>query len=106
MRNFKSGSTRDDDTNKFDYDGFLSPQVIERYAEYMHKHRKQADGKMRASDNWQAGIPKEAYMKSVWRHFMSWWKEHRGIKSDEGLEEALCAVIFNAMGYLHETLKK
>jgi hypothetical protein len=105
MRNFKTGATRDTDKDKYDYEGFLSPLVIERFGEYMHKHRLQADGKLRDSDNWQKGIPKEAYMKSGWRHFMDWWKEHRGIPSREGLEDALCAILFNVSGYLHEHLK-
>ena len=105
MRNFDSGATRDDDEEKFDYEGFLDPIVVERFGQYMQKHQKQADGKLRASDNWQKGIPKDAYMKSMFRHFMDVWKEHRGHPSKEGLEEALCALMFNAMGYLHETLK-
>jgi hypothetical protein len=77
MREFKSGATRDDDADKYDYEGFLSPLVLERYAEYMHKHRKQADGKMRDSDNWQKGIPVVQYMKSKLRHIMVTWKLHR-----------------------------
>lgn len=106
MRNFKSGATRDDCDNKSDYEGFYSPLVIEAFGEYMNKHRKQADGKLRDSDNWQKGIPKEAYIKSAFRHFVDWWKEHRGIKSKDGLEEAICALIFNAQGYLFEYLKQ
>lgn len=106
MREFDTGATRDSDENKFDYEGFLSPAVLERYAEYMHKHRKQADGKLRDADNWQKGIPKTAYMKSAWRHFFDIWKEHRGVATKEGLEDALCALLFNIMGYLHETLKE
>lgn len=105
MREFKTGATRNDDTNKIDYEGFLSPLVLERFGEYMNKHRIQADGELRASDNWQKGIPMDAYMKSGFRHFFDWWKEHRGLQSTEGLEEAICALIFNAQGYLHETLK-
>ena len=105
IREFHTGATRNTDESKFDYEGFISPLVIERFGEYMHKHRLQADGNLRDSDNWQKGIPKEAYMKSGWRHFMDWWKEHRNIKTKEGIEEALCALIFNTMGYLHEELK-
>jgi len=60
----------------------------------------------RTSDNWQNGIPKEVYMKSGFRHFMDWWKEHRGYKSRDGVEEALCSLIFNASGYLFEILKE
>lgn len=105
VREFDTGANRDTDEGKLDYEGFLSPAVLKRYAEYMHKHRFQSDGQLRDSDNWQKGIPQDAYMKSAWRHFHDWWSEHRGIESKEGKEEAICALIFNAMGYLHEELK-
>jgi hypothetical protein len=105
IRQFETGATRDTAQDKFDFEGFLSPLVLERYAQYMHKHRKQSDGSLRDSDNWQKGIPKDVYMKSGYRHFFDWWKEHRGIASREGLEDALCAILFNVMGYLHEVLK-
>lgn len=105
MRHFETGATRNNDDDKYDYEAFLSPLVLERYAAYMHKHRKQDDGQLRDGDNWQKGIPQDAYMKSAWRHMIDWWREHRGLPSREGLEDALCAVIFNAMGYLHEHLK-
>jgi len=106
MREFETGATRDNDDTKNDYEGFLSPLVIEAYGNYMTKHRKQADGKLRDSDNWQKGMPKDCYMKSGWRHFMDWWKWHRGIPAGEALIDALCALMFNVMGYLHETLKE
>ena len=106
IRTFESGATRDTDEGKYDYEGFLSPLVLERYAQYMHKHRVQADGELRDSDNWQKGITKDAYMKSAFRHFMAWWKEHRNIKAKDGIEEALVAIIFNASGYLFEILKE
>jgi len=105
IRQFKTGATRDTEEGKYDFEGFLSPLVLERFGEYMHKHRKQADGKLRDSDNWQKGIPQDAYIKSGFRHFMDWWKEHRGYGSREGLEDALCALLFNVQGYLHEHLK-
>lgn len=107
IRTFSTGATRNLDMGKLDYEGFLSPLVIERFAEYMNKNRLQADGKVRESDNWQKGMPKDSYMKSGWRHFFDWWKEHRGfgVDTDESLEEAICALIFNAQGYLHEHLK-
>jgi len=105
IRKFDSGATRDNDQGKLDYEGFLSPIVIERYAEYMNKNRVQSDGNVRASDNWQKGIPIDAYMKSKYRHFHDTWKEHRGISTKDGLEESLCAELFNTMGYLFEILK-
>jgi len=105
VRTFDTGATRDTDENKPDYEGFLSPLVLVRYGEYMMKHQVQADGDLRSSDNWQQGIPKDAYLKSAFRHFLDWWLEHDGYESREGLEEALCALMFNVMGYLHEELK-
>jgi len=111
VRTFETGATRDQDTTKYDYEGFLSPLVLERYAAYMHKNRVQRDGTVRDSDNWQKGIPFDAYMKSGWRHFMEWWRLHRGPAPNHGdhysdlLEDALCAILFNVSGYLHEYLK-
>jgi len=106
MRKFESGATRDDDKSKLDFEGFFSPSVLNRYAEYMNKHRKQADGKLRDSDNWQKGIPLAVYMKSGYRHFFDWWANHRNVTSvvKDDVEESLCALLFNTMGYLHEYL--
>jgi hypothetical protein len=104
-RVFDTGATRDTDDNKLDYEGFLSPLVLERYAEYMHGKRFIKDLPRRDSDNWQKGMPLAVYMKSLWRHFVDVWKEHRGLATKEGIEDALCAVLFNTMGYLHEYLK-
>lgn len=111
MRTFETGATRDDDMTKPDYEGYLSPLVIRRYGEYMTKHRMQADGNLRDSDNWQKGIPFTAYMKSLWRHLVDLWTLHRNPPQEEILndfikQDALCAIIFNASGYLHELLKK
>ncbi len=108
MREFDTGATRDSEIGKLDFEGFLSPCAMERYAEYMNSHRVQADGKLRDSDNWQKGIPIKAYMKSLWRHFFDIWKIYRNWRvwdKKDGHEitheEALCGVIFNAFGYLH-----
>ena len=107
MREFESGATRDTVEGKFDFEGFLSPAVLNRYAEYMNKHRTQADGNVRDSDNWQKGIPLDVYMKSGFRHFFSWWANHRHVDDvvKEDIEESLCALLFNVMGYFHEHLK-
>ena len=105
IRKFNTGATRDIDKDKLDYEGFISPIVLKRYAEYMNKHRIQSNGKLRESDNWQKGIPKNAYMKSLLRHVMDLWLEHRGYKSRDGIEDALCGIIFNSMGYLFELIK-
>ncbi len=106
MRTFETGATRDTDKNKNDYEGFFSPLVIQCYGDYMNRNRIQADGNLRDSDNWQKGIPKTAYIKSAWRHFLDVWMLHRGYSRAVVIEEALCACLFNLMGYLHELLKE
>ena len=111
VQTFDTGATRSPEGDKLDYEGFLSPVVLERYAKYLHKHRLQTDGKLRASDNWQKGIPKFSYMKSGFRHFMEVWKLHRAgggcsREEREEFEDSLCALIFNFMGYLFEVLKE
>lgn len=112
MRVFDTGATRNVDNTKIDPEGFLSPSVIQAFSDYMNSHRMQADGTLRASDNWAKGIPQDAYMKSMWRHFLDVWSIHRGIaRFDEtGKEidkvEALCATLFNVQGMLHEELKR
>ena len=105
IRKFGTGATRDTATNKLDYEGFLCPRVLKRYAEYMNKCRHQSDGTLRASDNWQKGIPVVVYMKSKWRHFMDTWFHMRRLNPKVDLEDTLCAELFNTMGLLHEVLK-
>lgn len=104
VRTFESGATRDSDKGKLDYEGFLSPLALRQFAEYMNRNRVQSDGSLRASDNWQKGIPLDAYMKSMFRHFMEVWEIHRGVRSGP-VGPALCALLFNVQGYLHETIK-
>jgi hypothetical protein len=105
-RVFETGASRDVDTDKLDYEGFLDPMVLQCFAEYMHKNRFMKDGSMRDSDNWQKGIPKDAYVKSGTRHHIDWWQIHRGHIARESIKDALCGIIFNAQGYLSEVLKE
>lgn len=102
MRTFTTGATRDTDEGKIDFEGFLSPLALEAFGQYMMKNQTQADGSKRASDNWQMGIPIDAYMKSGWRHWFSVWKKHRA--NEDNIED-LCAMLFNVQGLLFEHLK-
>ncbi len=109
VRTFDTGATRDTDDGKPDYEGYLSPVALRAFGCYMLRHSVQSDGSHRPSDNWQKGIPIDAYMKSAWRHFFDWWEMHRAHDLDfdaEMLEESLCALLFNVQGYLHETLRE
>ncbi len=104
IRTFPSGAIRDTEQNKFDYEGCLSPVVVRRFAAYMHKCCKLPDGSARTADNWQKGIPRDVYIKSMFRHFMDLWLMHRG--GIGNLQETLCALLFNVQGYLFEVLKE
>jgi hypothetical protein len=111
VRAFVSGATRDIEHGKLDYEGFLSPLVLRAFAEYMNEHRKQKDGSLRDSDNWQKGIPRKVYVKSLHRHFMdvwTWWRgqsePNRAWIPEGGSVAALCACLFNVQGLLHEIL--
>lgn len=106
VRQFSTGATRNVDDTKIDPEAALSPLVLRRYCEFKASHRKQADGSVRPDDGWQKGIPLESYMKSLQRHNLDAWLLHRGWEGvySQDMEETLCAIIFNASGYLHELL--
>lgn len=108
-RAFETGATRDSDDSKLDYEGFISPIVLERYAQYMHECRLRnvpAGQSIRSSDNWQKGMPINSYMKSMLRHVFDVWKMHRqsAFVTNEMLD-ALSATLFNVQGYMFELLK-
>lgn len=111
IRKFKSGATRDTAEGKLEPWGFLSPLALHRFSEYMHKHRKQADGSLRSSDNWKKGIPIDVYLHSLMRHVFDFWLVMTGFKPrfDKKVEdpvEIACAIMFNVQGFLHEALSK
>ncbi len=108
-RKFATGATRNLDSDKVDYEGFLSPVALIEFGNYMHANRGMPDGSLRDSDNWQKGIPLDEYMKSMFRHFIQLWDEHRSVKAGmapdlDTTRDALCALFFNVQGYLHELL--
>lgn len=104
MRTFETGATRDTNDDKPDYRGFLSMKAIRRFGAYMLKHRQQADGTLRASDNWKKGIPQEAYVESGARHFVEWLDAIEDGRTQDA-EELACAIWFNIQGWLHERMK-
>lgn len=114
VRQFKTGATRDRDENKLNYTGFDNPFVQKRYAEFMHRNRVPSDGAVRAADNWQKGIPRQAYMESLERHFMEVKLMHESLRpgkrlrmsvDEEQLLDNLMAIVFNAKGMALEIMK-
>ena len=110
MRKFDTGATRDTTEGKLSYVKALSPIVLRRYVQYLDAHRKQADGTMRDFDNWKQGIPIDAYFDGLGRHFLTIWLLEQGFSAEDNhgpvdIEDTLCAIIFNASGWLHELIK-
>jgi hypothetical protein len=110
MNNFDTGATRDTSEGKLVFDKFFSHPVLVQYAKYMNMNRLQSDGQLRDGDNWQKGIPQEKYMESTYRHFMDFWAYHRETEYRDRQQDvegigAICGLLFNVMGWLHEWLK-
>jgi hypothetical protein len=104
MRVYDTGATRDRNEDKLDYRGFTSFTAWRRFAQYMHQHRKQADGQLRPADNWKKGIPVNDYLESMTRHFVDFEIAEQSGNQEEAMELA-CAIWFNLQGYMHERLK-
>lgn len=109
IRRFDTGASRDTDKDKIDFEGHISPLVLIKFGEYMHKHRFLPNGDFRDSDDWQQLFGtfeehKDVCMESGFRHFLDWWTEHRGYSSRDGIDEALCGLMFNIMAYYHPIL--
>lgn len=108
---YNTGAYRDKSDNKLDFEGFLSPIVLEGYAKYLHKHRLQSNGQFRDSDNWQLGVDKATYKKSLIRHTFQAWGVWRGYRvfDDKGqkveLMDSLYAILFNTQGLIFELLR-
>lgn len=113
QQSFATGATRSSDRDKFDFEGHIAPEVLAYYASYMHKHRVQRDGNIRASDNWQQGIPRYRFVKSLIRHVFEFWRMWRGNavrNPDNGqlftFGDVLCAILFNTMGLIFEMQRR
>ena len=106
-RTFESGATRDMLTDKPQYEGYLSPLALRAFGAYMLRHQVQKDGTVRASDNWQRGIPREVYMDSLLRHIVDVWLHHDGYRrlATEPYQDALCGAWFNLQGLLYEACR-
>ena len=109
-RVFETGADCSSDAGKPHPSRAWSPLVIAKFAEYMRRHNCDAQPKPRREDQWQLGFPQDSFIESAWRHLEAVWAIHQGYewRDDRGnlvdLEEALCGVIFNVQGYLHQLL--
>lgn len=131
IRTLKSGAIRDTDNGKFEYLGFMHPLNDYSFAQYMHAHRKMADGSMRDSNNWWGGFGLDVCIHSLTRHVEDLKLIHSGFFVYEKrvgdkaerivhkirlktlpkyykeitIEECCNAIRFNADAYKLETIK-
>jgi len=107
VRTFATGATRDDADSKPRYVGDLSPEVLKAYGRYMLKHQTAPDGSARDADNWKLGIDLAAYMDSLLRHVIDLWDAFEREELTLAQTEELCsAILFNAQGFMYETIRK
>ena len=104
LRMSESGAIRNSDIGKINYQGALSPLILEAYGKYIEKHSNLPDGTKRNNKNWQNlfGTPEEhrqVCIESAWRHFIDLLKEHDGYNSQDGIDEALGGLMFNIQAY-------
>jgi hypothetical protein len=107
MRTFETGATRNSVEGKLSYMRALSPEVLRYYVGYLARHRKQADGGTREFDNWKHGIPQDAYCDGLLRHTHDAWLtffDYTPSDMSYDLKDLLCAIIFNAQGWLFELI--
>ena len=111
MRVSETGATRNSSMGKPQLTRYFSPLVLEARGKYMLKHQLQADGTLRAGDNWKKGFGNtyEETMEICWdsmgRHFLDLWMEHDGFDSRDGIDEALGGLMFNVEAYWDALLK-
>ena len=110
IRQFESGATRDTAKGKLDFTRALCPLVLERYVQYLDKHRLQPDGSYREFDNWKKGLPMRESFSSMGRHYTDVWKMIEGYRAYDNhgecnIEDSLSAIIFNASTMLREIIK-
>jgi hypothetical protein len=70
----------------------------------MQVHQRQADGALRASDNWKKGMPIPCYVESWIRHTIDFWAAWEAGDLCK-CHDLACATFFNVQGFLHETMK-
>ena len=128
----ESGAIRDTGDGKLEVLGFNHPFLDFKFNEYMHRHRKMADGSLRDSDNWWGGFGKKVTIQSLCRHvedlkllhsgyfvyeFREGSKAERKVFKEKlkelpkgyieiTIEECCCAIRFNSMAYMLDELKE
>lgn len=113
VRTFDTGATRDSDQGKFDYAGFLAPEVLYEFAAFMHKNRLLPDGTWRDGANWKLGMPRKQLLKSFLRHVFDLWFIEEGLsipRPETGkiipIEDALGGCLFNLMAIWFNEIHK
>lgn len=101
MKIFSSGGKRDGDENKEDYIETISWTAFRRYAKYMTSKKKKY-----GSGNFKKGLPIDYYERALVRHLQKYIVNKYEQGKDEKEEDHLSAIVFNALGIMHEEERK
>lgn len=97
---FKTGAIRDTQVGKLDFIETISWTALNRYAKYMtEKKKKYGQG------NFKKGIDIDSYERSLLRHIDKYLRNKYEGAKDEVRQDHLSAIVFNAMGIMHEENK-
>ena len=97
IRTFKSGAIRDSQEGKESYGETISWTAFKRYAQYM-TGKKEKYG----SGNFKKGIDIDSYEESLIRHYQKYMENKYEGGNVEVNEDHMSAIVFNAMGIMHE----
>lgn len=97
VTSFDTGAIRDNDAGKEDYVETISWTGLRRFAQYMTEKKKKY-----GAGNFKKGIPIESYEKSLLRHVQKYLANKYEGEDIEKAEDHISAIIFNALGILHE----
>ena len=101
VRKFASGAIRDVEIGKEDYIETISWSAFKRYAQYMTSKKAKY-----GSGNFKKGIDIESYERSLVRHLQKYLANKYEGGDVEKEEDHISAIIFNAMGILHEEVTR
>lgn len=97
LKEFETGSVRENDDHKPDYVEALSYTALNRYVRFMTSKKTKY-----GANNFKKGIPIESYERSLMRHIDKYFRNKYEGGDDEKGDDQLSAILFNVFGIMHQ----